>query len=491
MLKFIRKIIRTDLLIGAMKKFFATVMYCCVVAFPLMVSAQEQKPNVIYILADDLGYGDVGYNGQELIETPELDKLAHNGMRFTNHYCGNAVCAPSRASLLMGQHPGHAYIRSNSPGYPDGQTPIPADSETLGKLMQRAGYKTACIGKWGLGGFHDKGNPNKQGFDYFYGYTDQVLAHNYYPKYLWQNGKKQFLDNGNGKQNDYSHDLFTEKAISFIKQNKNEPFFLYLAYTIPHLKLQVPDLAQYKDKEWPENMKIQAAMISRMSRDVGVIAELLESLGLDKNTLIMFNSDNGAHGKAGTEAFFKPSGKLRGIKRMMYDGGIRSPMFAHWPGTIEAGSVSKHISAFWDMLPTFSELTGEPINGCTDGISMLPTLLGYDVKQKKHEFLYWELYEGRPNSAVRFGKWKAVVKDRRKGLNLELYDIEKDKAEQFDLSLQHPEVIVKIQNMMQKAHVKNPFWDKSFSPLFNTEAAAEFNGVKPDPSRFYNLQKKK
>jgi arylsulfatase A-like enzyme len=253
----------------------------------------------------------------------------------------------------------------------------------------------------------------------------------------------------------------------------------------------VPDLAQYKDKECPENMKIQAAMISRMSRDVGVIAELLESLGLDKNTLIMFNSDNGAHGKAGTEAFFKPSGKLRGIKRMMYDGGIRSPMFAYWPGTIEAGSVSKHISAFWDMLPTFSELTGEPINGCTDGISMLPTLLGYDVKQKKHEFLYWELYEGRPNSAVRFGKWKAVVKDRRKGLNLELYDIEKDKAEQFDLSLQHPEVIVKIQNMMQKAHVKNPFWDKSFSPLFNTEAAAEFNGVKPDPSRFYNLQKKK
>ena len=179
--------IRTDIFIGSMKKFFATVMYCCVVSLPLMVSAQEQKPNVIYILADDLGYGDVGYNGQELIETPELDKLAHNGMRFTNHYCGNAVCAPSRASLLMGQHPGHAYIRSNSPGYPDGQTPIPADSETLGKLMQRAGYKTACIGKWGLGGFHDKGNPNKQGFDYFYGYTDQVLAHNYYPKYLWQN----------------------------------------------------------------------------------------------------------------------------------------------------------------------------------------------------------------------------------------------------------------------------------------------------------------
>ena len=372
MLKFIRKITRTDIFIGAMKKFFATVMYCSVVAFPLMVSAQEQKPNVIYILADDLGYGDVGYNGQELIETPELDELAHNGMRFTNHYCGNAVCAPSRASLLMGQHPGHAYIRSNSPGYPDGQTPIPADSETLGKLMQRAGYKTACIGKWGLGGFHDTGNPNKQGFDYFYGYTDQVLAHNYYPKYLWENGIKQLLDNGNGKQNDYSHDLFTEKAISFIKKNKNEPFFLYLAYTIPHLKLQVPDLAQYKDKDWPQNMKIQAAMISRMSRDVGVIAELLESLGLDKNTIIMFNSDNGAHGKAGTEAFFKPSGKLRGIKRMMYDGGIRSPMFAYWPGTIEAGSVSKHISAFWDMLPTFSELTGEPNNGNTDGISMLP-----------------------------------------------------------------------------------------------------------------------
>ena len=359
-----------------MKNILFYIYHCYFTIFIAVLFAQQNSPNVIYILADDLGYADVGYNGQKLIETPELDFLAKNGMQFTNHYCGNAVCAPSRASLLMGKHPGHSYIRANSPGYPNGQTPIPAGSETLGTLMQRAGYKTACIGKWGLGGFHNSGNPNKQGFDYFFGYTDQRKAHNYYPQYLWENGTKKYLDNNNGKQNEYSHDLFTEKAISFIKKNENNPFFLYLAYTIPHLRLQVPDLAQYENKKWPLNMKIQAAMISRMSRDIGVIVDLIKKLGLEKNTLIMFNSDNGAHGKAGTLDFFKPSGNLKGIKRTMYEGGLRSPMVAYWPGKINAGTKNDHLSAFWDMLPTFSELTGEPIVGNSDGISMLPTLLG-------------------------------------------------------------------------------------------------------------------
>jgi len=242
----------------------------------------NKKTNVIYILCDDLGYGEVGYNGQKLIKTPELDELASKGIKFTDHYCGNAVCAPSRASLITGKHPGHAYIRSNSPGYPEGQTPIPAKSETLGKLMQRAGYKTACIGKWGLGSFNNSGNPNKQGFDLFYGYTDQRKAHNYYPKYLWLNGQKQPLNNNNGHQNEYSHDLFTKEAINYIQLNKDNPFFLYLAYTIPHLKWQVPDLEQYENKDWPMNMKIQAAMISRMSKDVGRISRLLEKLDLEK-----------------------------------------------------------------------------------------------------------------------------------------------------------------------------------------------------------------
>jgi len=390
----------------------------------------------------------------------------------------------------MGKHPGHSYIRANSPGYPNGQTPIPAGSETLGTLMQRAGYTTACIGKWGLGGFHNSGNPNKQGFDYFFGYTDQRKAHNYYPQYLWENGTKKYLDNNNGKQNEYSHDLFTEKAISFIKKNENNPFFLYLAYTIPHLRLQVPDLAQYENKKWPLNMKIQAAMISRMSRDIGVIVDLIKKLGLEKNTLIMFNSDNGAHGKAGTLDFFKPSGNLKGIKRTMYEGGLRSPMVAYWPGKINAGTKNDHLSAFWDMLPTFSELTGEPIVGNSDGISMLPTLLGKNLFQKKHEYLYWELYEGRPNSAVRYGKWKGVVRDRREGNEIQLFNLEIDESEINNVAKQNPEIVLEIQSIMEKSHEKNPFWDKDFKPLFNAEAASKVNGVKADiGNKYYKPQK--
>ena len=473
-----------------MKNILFYIYHCYFTIFIAVLFAQQNSPNVIYILADDLGYADVGYNGQKLIETPELDFLAKNGMQFTNHYCGNAVCAPSRASLLMGKHPGHSYIRANSPGYPNGQTPIPAGSETLGTLMQRAGYKTACIGKWGLGGFHNSGNPNKQGFDYFFGYTDQRKAHNYYPQYLWENGTKKYLDNNNGKQNEYSHDLFTEKAISFIKKNENNPFFLYLAYTIPHLRLQVPDLAQYENKKWPLNMKIQAAMISRMSRDIGVIVDLIKKLGLEKNTLIMFNSDNGAHGKAGTLDFFKPSGNLKGIKRTMYEGGLRSPMVAYWPGKINAGTKNDHLSAFWDMLPTFSELTGEPIVGNSDGISMLPTLLGKNLFQKKHEYLYWELYEGRPNSAVRYGKWKGVVRDRREGNEILLFNLEIDESEINNVAKQNPEIVLEIQSIMEKSHEKNPFWDKDFKPLFNAEAASKVNGVKADiENKYYKPQK--
>jgi len=450
----------------------------CVSAIGLYANAEEKKPNVVYILCDDLGYGEVGYNGQKMIQTPELDALAAKGMRFTDHYCGNAVCAPSRASLVTGKHPGHAYIRANSPGYPDGQTPIPAESETIGKLMKRAGYTTACIGKWGLGNFHNSGNPNKQGFDLFYGYTDQRHAHNYYPDYLWLNGEKQKLNNSGGKNKDYSHDLLTEQAISFIKKNKEKPFFLYLAYCIPHTKWQVPDLAQYADKDWPKNMKIQAAMVSRMDRDVGTIARLLKELGLDKDTLILFNSDNGAHGQGGTLQFFQTSGKLKGKKRSMYDGGIRSPMFAYWPGKVPAGTVSDHISAFWDMLPTLSELTGEPIQGETDGISILPTLLGQHDKQKKHKFLYWELYESnKPNCSIRFGKWKGVVLDTRKGLEIELYDVKADQGESKNVAAQYPEVVKEIRKMMQEAHIKNPFWDKDNSPLYNVKAARAATGV--------------
>ncbi|VGO20383.1 arylsulfatase [Pontiella sulfatireligans] len=448
------------------------------------------KPNVVYILADDLGYGEVGYNGQEKIQTPELDAMAAKGMRFTDHYCGNSVCAPSRCSLMTGLHPGHAYIRANSPGYPGGQTPLPKGTETMGKLMQRAGYKTAIIGKWGLGSTWDSGHPNQQGFDHFFGYTDQRKAHNYYPEYLWRNSDKLMLDNGKGKKNDYSHDLMTVEALKFIDENQKKPFFLYLAYTIPHISYQVPDLAQYKDKDWPKNMKIHAAMTSRMDRDIGAIKRRLEELGLAENTLITFNSDNGAHGQFGSLEFFKTSGKLRGKKRLMYEGGVRSPMIAYWPGKVPAGTVNDHISAFWDMLPTLAELTGEPVQGKTDGISMLPALLGRNDKQQKHKYLYWELYEGSPNQAVRFGKWKGVVADRRKGMKIELYDVTSDEGEQADVASEHPEVVEKIRQMMKDARVPSPYWDKDNKPLFNAKAACDANGVEPLPPRQKNKKKK-
>lgn len=462
-----------------------------VAALAAMTCHAETKPNVIYILADDLGYGEVGYNGQEKIQTPELDAMAAKGMRFTDHYCGNAVCAPSRASLMTGKHPGHAYIRANSPGYPGGQTPLPEGTETVGRLMQRAGYKTAIIGKWGLGSTWDSGHPNKQGFDHFFGYTDQSKAHNYYPKYLWRNSEKIMLDNGKDKKNDYSHDLMTVEALKFIEKNKSQPFFLYLAYTIPHTAYQVPDLAQYEDKDWPKNMKIHAAMTSRMDRDIGAIKRRLEALGLAENTLIMFNSDNGAHGEGGSLKFFNTSGELRGKKRLMYDGGVRSPMIAYWPGKVAAGSVSDHLSSFWDMLPTLAELSGEPVQGETDGISMLSALLGKETQQKKHKYLYWELYEGLPNQAVRMGKWKGVVADRRKGMKIELYDITKDQGEQSDVASEHPEVVDQIRKALIEAHVPNPYWAKDNKPLFNARAACDVNGVKPRPRKKKKNTKKK
>jgi arylsulfatase A-like enzyme len=463
-------------------------MTCLAALQALGIHAQEapRKPNVIYILADDLGYGEVGYNGQEKIKTPELDAMAAEGMRFTNHYCGNSVCAPSRCSLMTGLHPGHAYIRANSPGYPDGQTPLPAGTETVGRLMQRAGYATAIIGKWGLGSTWDSGNPNEQGFDLFFGYTDQRKAHNYYPEYLWRNGDKVML---HGKQ--YSHDLMTVEALKFIERNRETPFFLYLAYCIPHTKYQVPDLAPYENKDWPKNMKIHAAMTSRMDRDIGTIRRRLEELGLAKDTLVMFNSDNGAHGQFGSEAFFNTSGDLRDIKRSMYEGGVRSPMIAWWRNTVPAGTVSDHISAFWDLLPTLSELTGEPIQGKTDGISMLPALLGRPESQAKHDYLYWELYERRPNQAVRYGKWKGVVVDRREGMTVELYDVTRDIGEQTDVAAEHPGVVERMRELMAASHVPNPFWDKDNKPLYDVNAACAATGATYAPPKRKNTSNNK
>ena len=429
------------------------------------------KPSIIYIMADDLGYGDLGCYGQKEIKTPQLDKLAKEGMRFTQHYAGTAVCAPTRCSLMTGLHTGHTYIRANSPGYPNGQMPIPDDTETIGKMMQRAGYATACIGKWGIGHQHNSGAAFKQGFDLFFGYYDQRRAHNYYTDYLWRNDKKVQLG---GKA--YSHDLMTEEAITFVETNKDRPFFLYIPYCIPHQKFQVPELGEYADKPWKKKHKIQAAMITRMDRDIGRLRKKVEELGLANKTLIIFTSDHGAHGSSGTNEFFKASGNLRNIKRSMYEGGIRVPMIAYWPGKVPAGTTTEHISAFWDVMPTLADLSGEDPKAKHDGISMLPTLLGKPGEQKKHEYLYWELYEGRANRAIRMGKWKGVIPNLYKSKKIELYNLETDESESTNLADKHPEIVVKLKAKMKEAHVESPFWNLA-SHGFNVQAACKATGV--------------
>jgi len=402
------------------------------------------RPNIIYIMADDLGYGHLGCYGQKEITTPNIDRIAAEGIRLTDHYAGSAVCAPSRSTLLEGLHTGHCYVRGNRRLPVEGNVPIPAESQTFGKVMQSAGYVTACIGKWGLGYPGSSGDPTRQGFDHWFGYNCQRQAHSYYPTHLWRNDKKVMLRNTGGKGKDYSHDLLTAEALTFIRDNHKKPFLLYLPYTIPHAKFEVPDLGLYADKAgWSSTKKAIAAMITRMDRDVGTILTLIKDLGIEGNTLVIFTSDNGSAGGA-LHQLFKGSGPLRGCKGSLYDGGIRAPWVARWPGKIAPGRVSAHVSAFWDMLATFAELGGAKVAKETDGISIVPTLLGTG-KQKAHQYLYWEFGRAR---AVRMDKWKAVV-NRGK---LALYDLDKDIGETTDLSGGRPELVQRVKAILASAH---------------------------------------
>jgi len=443
-------------------------------------AVRRKKPNIIFILADDLGYGDLGCYGQEEIATPNLDLMAADGMRFTDHYAGSTVCAPSRCSLMTGLHTGHCYVRGNREAKPMGQTPLPDETVTVAELLKEAGYTTALIGKWGLGGPGSTGIPNKQGFDYFYGYLCQRHAHNYYPEFLFRNEETVPLE-GNKVANprpdgagvaieraQYSHDLVTEEAISFVEQNKDRSFFLYLAYTIPHANneaknkgMEVPSLGQYADKDWPEPQKGHAAMITRMDRDIGRLFAKLAELGLDEDTLVVFSSDNGPHREGGNDPDFNDSnGPLRGIKRDLYEGGIRVPMIARWPGKIKAGSVTNHVSAFWDFLPTCCELSGVETPIGLDGISMVPTLLGQKKKQKKHEFLYWEFHEKVKKQAVRMGEWKGVRLNMAEnpGGAIELYNLKVDIAEKHNVADQHPQIVAQIANYMKTARTQSEYW---------------------------------
>ena len=438
-------------------------------AMAVIVSADE-KPNIVFIMADDLGYGDLGCYGQERIKTPNLDRMAAEGMRFTQHYSGSTVCAPSRCALMTGMHTGHAAIRDNEGGF--GARPLGPSDVTVAEVLKQAGYTTAIIGKWDLAGPDATGIPNHHGFDYSFGYLHSSRAHNYYPEYLWRNGRKVMLEgNQNGKGAQYTHDLFTEDALTYLEQERNRPFFLYLAYTIPHAELAVPEdslkpyLGKFPERpfkrpeswEWKpgkyrpqENPKAAfAGMISRMDRDVGRLLTKLEEVGLDRNTLVIFASDNGAHREGGADpSFFGSSGPLRGLKRDLYEGGIRVPFIARWPGKIQPGSTSDHVSAFWDFLPTCAELAGADAPEAVDGLSMVPSLLGQPSEQEEHEFLYWEFKE---KQAVRMGDWKAVRPGGEDG-GVELYDLKSDIAEKHDLAKRHPEITARIKNIMELSH---------------------------------------
>jgi arylsulfatase A len=425
------------------------------------------RPNVIFILADDLGYGDLGCYGQERIKTPNIDRMAAEGMRFTQHYSGSTVCAPSRCTLMTGMHTGHAVIRDNEGGF--GAKPLGPSDVTVAQVLKQAGYATAVIGKWDMAGPSARGIPNQHGFDYSFGYLHSSRAHNHYPDYLWRNGQKVILEgNQNGQGTQYSHDLFTQEALEYIEQERGLPFFLYLAYTLPHAELTVPEdsLKPYRGTfpeepfetksswEWrpgryrpQENpMAAFAGMVSRMDRDVGRLLTKLEEQGLGRDTLVIFASDNGPHREGGaTPQFFGSSGPLRGLKRDLYEGGIRVPFIARWPGKIEPDSTTDHVSAFWDFLPTCAELAGTDVPEGIDGLSVVPTLLGQPDRQEMHESLYWEFKEKR---AVRLGDWKAVRLGGEDG-KLELYNLGNDIAEEHDLSEQHPEIIARIGEVMK------------------------------------------
>ena len=470
----------------------------------------NSKPNIIYILADDLGYGEIGSYGQRVIETPNIDLLASEGMRFTQHYAGAPVCAPSRCVLLTGKHSGHAYIRgndempergnvwdfeaaSNDPNL-EGQRPLPAGTNTIGSLLQTAGYKTAIVGKWGLGAPLTEGTPNKQGFDFFYGYNCQRQAHTYYPLHLWKNDQKVALNNAlvpprtkldsladpndpnsykKFEQPDYSTNFMEREALSFIERNKDQPFFLLYASPLPHVPLQAPHkwVKYYQDKLGPEEPYLgdkgyfpnrtpnatYAAMISQLDEEVGAIVNKLKELGLYENTLIVFSSDNGPTYAGGVDPLYFSSAKpFKGEygwgKGFVNEGGLRVPMIASWPGKIKAKSSSALISSFYDILPTFCDLADSPLPEGIDGISILPTLLGRD-DQLEHAFLFWDYPEYGGQQAVRMGKWKAIRKNIKKGnLEIELYNLETDLQELINVADENPEIIKQVTEIMRSEH---------------------------------------
>jgi arylsulfatase A len=454
---------------------------------------EPKPPNIIYILADDLGYGDLSCYGQMRFKTPNIDRLASEGMLFSQHYTGCTVSAPSRSSLMTGLHTGHTPIRGNKEWKPEGQWPLPASSFTIAELLKSRGYVTGAFGKWGLGFVGTEGDPNRQGFDEFYGYNCQSLAHNYYPGHLWHNQEKILLpENSDGNKGSYSADLIHKAAIEFLEKNRNNQFFLYYPTTIPHAELSAKEeymklfrgkfdteksykgvddgpsfrLGPYASQ--PESHAAFAAMVTELDEYVGDILNKLKVLGLEENTVVFFASDNGPHVEGGGDPdFFNSNGPLKGYKRDLYEGGIRTPLLVRWPGKIKEESKSNHISAFWDILPTLAEISGSKVPEGIDGLSFLSELLGN--KQNKHDYLYWEFHEQGGKVAVRMGNWKAVKRDFDKipQGKTELYDLSGDMGETTNIAAANPDIVLKMEEIMKQAHKPSetfPFSSEKSAP---------------------------
>jgi len=418
----------------------------------------DARPNIIFMMADDLGYGDLGCYGQKHIKTPHIDRLAAEGMRFTQCYAGSTVCAPSRSVLMTGQHTGHTRVRGNFGIVggigPQRRVPLLPEDVTVAEVLKQAGYATGITGKWGLGEPDTMGVPNRQGFDEWFGYLNQRNAHSYYPPYLWRNEEKFVLDgNRDGEKGQYSHDMITDFALDFVERHASGPFFLYLPWCIPHAKYQIPSVKPYADKPWKQDAKVHAAMVTRMDRDVGRIMALLKRLGINERTIVFFCSDNGAASR--WEGIFDSSGALRGHKRDLYEGGIRTPMIVRWPGRIRAGAISDTAWTFTDFLPTAADLAGVRPPPNTDGVSVRPTLLG-KPQDLRNRFLYWEFYERGMQQAVRWRDWKAIRLKWRGPLAL--YDLASDPDEQHDVAAKHPDVVAKIEAYLKTAHTDSPNW---------------------------------
>lgn len=433
-----------------------------------------RRPNLIFILADDLGYGDLGCYGQTRIKTPNIDKMASEGIRFTGFYAGSTVCAPSRAALMLGKHTGHLNIRGNGQGLA-----LQPDEVTVAKVLKEAGYRTGLIGKWGLGDEGTTGVPSKQGFDDFVGYLNQTHAHDYYTDRLWHTDPRvpwdawqYFHENQGGNKGLYTHDLFTTGATNFVRINKPDqfnkyrPFFLFLAYTIPHANneagratgngMQVPSDAPYSDEQWAQAEKNKAAMITRLDTDIGRLMDKLKQLKIDDDTVIFFTSDNGPHKEGGVDPkHFNSSGSFRGLKRDLYEGGVRVPMIVRWPAKIKPGQVSDFIWANWDFLPTAADIALTKPPKDIDGFSVLPLLTG-KTQTNRHDFLYWEFHERGFQQAARMGDWKAVRPQA--GEPLELYNLKTDPTEKQNVAEKNPKVVAQFEEYLKTARTESNRW---------------------------------